>query len=151
MVSPSMVTHEPVVCPPPRDFGCCFIPSTLSPDLVCEVTLVPLEKAVINYLGVHGNAGPRRILRVCGCTHIFMHRALLSQPEQGCWLRGGGGGGLGADTFLLTITSHTQGPTFQLPDLPPPHHHHHLSVSLGYLYNLLLPPQVLFVQPWCRR
>lgn len=58
-------------------------------------------------MGLHSSAGWGVIW-----THmhecILTYRAPLSQPEQGSGPRvGGGGGGLGADTFLLTITSHT--------------------------------------------
>lgn len=42
---------------------------------------------------------------------------MATQGEQhNPWSGLSGGGELGADTFLLTITSHTQGLAFQLPD-----------------------------------
>ncbi|KAI9524581.1 hypothetical protein NQZ68_016590 [Dissostichus eleginoides] len=50
MVSPGMATHGPAVCP--ESF--LLPPSPL--DLVSEFTLVPLEKAMIRYLGLHSSA-----------------------------------------------------------------------------------------------
>lgn len=76
MVSPSMATHGPVVCRPhQKTLAVVLFPPTLSHDLVCEFTLVPLEKAVIRYLGLHGNAGPRGVC-VYADTHTYSRTEL---------------------------------------------------------------------------
>lgn len=112
-----MATHGPVVCPPSRVFGSC-LPS-LTVDLVSEFTLVPLETAMIRYLGLHSSAELRGISCVRRWTHTHTHAHIHVQSlalttwaglrAQGWWWWWWwvGGGGLGADTFLLTITSHT--------------------------------------------
>lgn len=85
-----------------RGYVVCHSP-TLSSSL--SFTLVSLPKAIIKFKPPRLCSAKTYI--VCMQMDAHTHTALLSQPEQGCGLRVGGGGGLGADTFLLTITSHT--------------------------------------------
>lgn len=124
MVSPSIATHGPVVCHPLWVFfGCLVIHSPphrrprewvypcstrRNEDKVSEPPWQRWAERYIVYI----------YIRVCVCARakacMFMYRALLLQPERSCahrsagWWWCDGGGELGADTFLLTITSHTR-------------------------------------------
>lgn len=161
-----MATHGPVVGPPPKVFGCLFIPpprllfpllSTPHPHPRPREWVYPCSTRK----GSDKVSGPPwrcRTKRGISCvrrythTHIFAYSALLLQPEQGCGLRGGGGGGggLGADTFLLTITSHT-GTHIPTSWSNPPHpslsQPSHRPASLSYTSTIvvLLPPKDLSV------
>lgn len=71
-------------------------PPLLTLDLLNEFTLVPLKEAEIRYQGTSW----QREGRACTVTY---RGSYLNDLRSGL----SGGGELGADTFLLTITSHT--------------------------------------------
>lgn len=88
MGRPSMATHGSMLSLPLRPL--------LPPP--CGFMLVPLETGMISYLGLHGTAAFR------GRVPHTSSLALSCAGRTGPWAQGWWGW---ADTFLLTITSHT--------------------------------------------
>lgn len=133
---------ELVAAPPPPPI------STLT--LMSEFSLVPLQKAMIRYLGVHGNAGLRGILCVCRDTHEYSRTELYFHNLSGAlgagvvvgWWRWAWGWHVSANNHITHRDPHSN---FLIPSPPPPTN----SASLGYL----LPPSTGLggtVQAWAR-
>lgn len=135
MVSPSIVTHEAVVCPPPRDWWLLF--HFLHPQPRPCVWVYPCStRKGSDKLSGHPWQCRAKTYIACMRIHTHIHAQTFTFTTwagllaQGWWWRWAWGWHVSANNHITHTGTHI--PTsWSTP--PPPSSH--LSVSLGYLYN----------------